>query len=272
MKTFPLLICFLGGAVLLPSALFAQGESVEAVPIKIARADYPDEAKKIGLGGVITLIVHVDSTGKPISVEEPTGPDWVCPQIQTVEVVALRNAAKAAAMKTRFKPGTENGLAVSSSATLKFEIGPSGPLSDPDYYSSHPYKGSKDDRMFTVVGDKNYTATNKPPATNAAPSPNQTEAKKQPETLPGGVLNGKAMQLPAPRYPPAARAVKASGMVPVQVLIDTDGKVLSAKPLSGHPLLQGVSRDAACKASFTPTLLSGQPARVSGIISYNFVL
>jgi TonB family protein len=217
------------------------------------------------------LIVHVDETGKPVSVEEPTGPDWVCPQAQTAEVVAIRNAAKAAAMKTRFKPGTENGVAVPSTATLKFEIGSSGPLSDPDYYSSHPYVGSKEDRMFAVVGEKNDPATKDLPAANRAPSENQSESKTPPKTLTAGVLNGKAMQLPPPRYPAAARAVKATGKVPMQVLIDTDGKVLSAKPLSGHPLLQSVSRDAACKASFMPTLLSGQPVRVSGIITYNFV-
>jgi TonB family protein len=45
----------------------------------------------------------------------------------------------------------------------------------------------------------------------------------------------------APKYPPAAKAVRASGEVIVNVKIDKDGKVVSAKVLSGHPLLQAIS-------------------------------
>jgi protein TonB len=55
------------------------------------------------------------------------------------------------------------------------------------------------------------------------------------------------------------------------VLIDTDGTIFSAQPLSGHPFLQVASRNAACGAKFLPTLLSGEPVRVSGIITYNYV-
>ena len=87
----------------------------------------------------------------------------------------------------------------------------------------------------------------------------------------GGVLNGKATSLPAPRYPPAAAAVNASGMVNVQVTIDEDGNVISAEAVSGHPLLRGAAVEAAQQAKFSPTLLSGQPVKITGVITYNFV-
>jgi outer membrane biosynthesis protein TonB len=87
----------------------------------------------------------------------------------------------------------------------------------------------------------------------------------------GGVLNGKAVALPKPQYPAAARAVKAAGEVNVQVLISEDGQVFSAGAVSGHPLLRSASQLAACGAQFTPVLLSGTPVKVSGIIVYNIV-
>jgi periplasmic protein TonB len=87
----------------------------------------------------------------------------------------------------------------------------------------------------------------------------------------GGVLNGKAINLPKPPYPPIAKQAHASGTVVVQVVIDENGNVISAHALSGHPLLQAVSVAAARQARFSPTKLSGQPVKVSGVITYNFV-
>ena len=87
----------------------------------------------------------------------------------------------------------------------------------------------------------------------------------------GGVLNGKAINLPKPAYPPIARAARAAGTVVVQVLIDENGNVVSAHAVSGHPLLQGAAVGAARRAKFSPTKLSGQPVKVTGVIQYNFV-
>jgi len=87
----------------------------------------------------------------------------------------------------------------------------------------------------------------------------------------GGVLNGKATYLPKPAYPPIAKAAKASGTVRVQVVVDENGNVISASPVSGHPLLQSSAVQAARQAKFSPTKLSGQPVKISGVIIYNFV-
>ena len=92
-----------------------------------------------------------------------------------------------------------------------------------------------------------------------------------PKIISGGILNGKAVSLPKPPYPDAARAVKASGAVGVKVLIDETGNVISAEAVSGHPLLRAASVQAALAAKFSPTQLSGQPVKVSGVITYNFV-
>lgn len=87
----------------------------------------------------------------------------------------------------------------------------------------------------------------------------------------GGVLNGKAVRLVQPPYPPIARSAHASGQVVVQVLIDENGNVVAAHATSGHPLLQAAAVNAARSSKFTPTKLSGQPVKVNGVIIYNFV-
>lgn len=86
-----------------------------------------------------------------------------------------------------------------------------------------------------------------------------------------GVVNGKATFLPKPFYPAEARAIKLSGEVKVQVLIDEQGNVVSAKAESGDILLRGPAETAARASKFSPTTLSGQPVKVTGVIVYRFV-
>ncbi len=112
-----------------------------------------------------------------------------------------------------------------------------------------------------------------PTSVNIAEEPPPPPPKPTPPRAPisGGVLNGKAISLPKPAYPPIARQAHASGTVVVQVTIDENGNVISATPVSGHPLLRAVAAAAARGARFSPTKLSGQPVKVTGVITYNFV-
>ena len=99
----------------------------------------------------------------------------------------------------------------------------------------------------------------------------QKEASDTPKTIDGAVVNGKATNLARPAFPAAARAVRASGAVYVQVTIDEEGKVISAEAVAGHPLLRAAAVQAARASTFLPTTLSGNPVKVTGIIVYNFV-
>lgn len=86
-----------------------------------------------------------------------------------------------------------------------------------------------------------------------------------------GVMNGKAIVLPKPAYPKIASSAHASGTVKVRITIDETGNVIQAYAVDGHPLLQAVSVAAAREAKFSPTKLCGEPVKVTGVISYNFV-
>jgi TonB family protein len=87
----------------------------------------------------------------------------------------------------------------------------------------------------------------------------------------GGVLNGKTINMPLPEYPAIAKQANASGSVTVEVTVDEGGNVISAEAVSGHPLLRAAAVTAARQAKLSPTKLSGQPVKVSGILVYNFV-
>lgn len=104
-----------------------------------------------------------------------------------------------------------------------------------------------------------------PPPPAPKPPPKKT-------IVSGGVLNGKAISKPAPPYPPIAKAARAAGTVTVQIVVDETGRVISASAVSGHPLLRAAAEAAARQAKFSPTQLSGQPVKVSGVITYNFQL
>lgn len=89
-------------------------------------------------------------------------------------------------------------------------------------------------------------------------------------SIAGGVLNGKAISLPAPEYPAAALAVRASGAVSVQVVVNEEGNVVRAAAVSGHPLLRSAAVTAARDAKFAPVMLKGKPVKVVGVLTYNF--
>ncbi|MBC7901445.1 MAG: TonB family protein [Saprospiraceae bacterium] len=80
-----------------------------------------------------------------------------------------------------------------------------------------------------------------------------------------GVLNGRAVRLPTPAYPAAAKQMRASGEVRVQVAVDERGNVVSARAVSGHPLLRASAESAARQSKIRP---NGQ--NTSGELVYNF--
>jgi TonB family protein len=104
-----------------------------------------------------------------------------------------------------------------------------------------------------------------PPPPGQRPTPRKT-------IISGGVLNGKAIYKPEPVYPPIAKAARASGTVVVQIVVGEDGNVISASAVSGHPLLQQAAVAAVRQWKFTPTRLSGEPVKVSGVVTVNFKL
>ena len=109
--------------------------------------------------------------------------------------------------------------------------------------------------------------------TEAAATPPRVTVPKvveKPVIQSKGVVNSLAKSLPKPMYPAAARVAKAAGTVTVQVLVDEKGNVVKASAVSGDEMLRQACEIAARSARFTPTLLSGEPIKISGVINYHF--
>jgi TonB family protein len=60
------------------------------------------------------------------------------------------------------------------------------------------------------------------------------------------------------------------GKVIVSVIVDESGKVISAEIEDGRIEFRRVALEAARKARFKPTLLAGQPVKMSGVLEYIF--
>jgi len=127
------------------------------------------------------------------------------------------------------------------------------------------------------AGDKNACATcsaeGSTPVVAVQPTPDPTPVKPPAtERVTSQVLVSKIVSLPKPAYPIIAKQARIQGSVNVQILVDEQGKVISAQAVSGVPMLTPAARDAAMRARFTPTILNGQPVKVQGVITYNFLL
>ncbi|MGI9055687.1 MAG: energy transducer TonB [Pyrinomonadaceae bacterium] len=150
----------------------------------------------------------------------------------------LRAAAVNAALLSKFKPALLSGNPIKVNGVVA-------------YYFIPPVSENQSD--------------------NSASDEKSVTALPSSKILPKGVVNGKAISLPRPAYPAEARSEKAGGAVNVQVIIDEEGNVASAKAVSGHELLRNAAEQAALGAKFSPTLLEGIPVKVTGVIVYNFV-
>jgi outer membrane biosynthesis protein TonB len=91
------------------------------------------------------------------------------------------------------------------------------------------------------------------------------------EVIETGVLQGRIKYMARPNYPPSAKANRIAGAVPVSVLIDTDGKIIAAAAIGGHPYLRHEAALTACKSTIEPVTLKGTPVQVRGVINYHFV-
>ena len=98
--------------------------------------------------------------------------------------------------------------------------------------------------------------------------PNREPNRERPETkLYLGDVTKKAKVLPQPEYWRWSRGSRVLGIAQVEVVIDLNsGRVVWARLLNGHSLLQGAIGNAVCRARFAPT--DDVDVRASGIITY----
>lgn len=136
--------------------------------------------------------------------------------------------------------------------------------------SPSPSPTETPDEDDTPTPTRTPAATPTPIIIRPGTSPTQRIPATPNRSEDGGVLNGRAIRLPTPTYPPIARQMRASGEVRVLVAVDERGNVISAKAITGHPLLRSSAEAAALRSRISPARINNQNVRTNGVLLYNF--
>ena len=83
-------------------------------------------------------------------------------------------------------------------------------------------------------------------------------------------LNFEVVSAEKPWHTREAKSAGASGLVQVEVLIDTNGKVIQARGRTGNKLLHPEAERAALASTFNRPTFGGKPARAIGFLVYRF--
>ena len=208
------------------------GGVVNSKATKLPQPEYPESLKIAGIGGKVQIMVLIGEDGNVMSAEHLI-PEPTRGRQSDSDVARphplLVEAALEAARQAKFAPTLLSGKPARVRGVVVYRF-----VDKDDAYGPGDYEG---------------------------PVRVQSPASE--------ILNGRAISLPAPAYPPA---VRASGTVTVEVVIDLAGSVESAKAISGHPVLRASAVAAARKAKFSPTYHEGMPVKISGVLVYNFAL
>jgi protein TonB len=126
---------------------------------------------------------------------------------------------------------------------------------------------------FGVIGGTGKPANDNPP------KPPEAEEKKIVKDnsvsvirRSEGVIRGNTVFQAKPDYPTLARNAHIQGDVVIDITISEDGSVISAKVVSGHPLLAQSALNAARQWRFNPTMLNSSPVKVQGMLTFRFTL
>lgn len=88
----------------------------------------------------------------------------------------------------------------------------------------------------------------------------------------GNLTNVNAIRMITPTYSIAAQRANVEGKVTVDLELDENGEVISAKATSGHQMLRGSAEDAAKRSKFKPGMYNSRPIKAKAVIVYNFSL
>ena len=106
------------------------------------------------------------------------------------------------------------------------------------------------------------------PLLKAKPPP----APPKPVRVGGRIRPPRLIRRVNPVYPAIARQARIQGSVRIDAIVDTSGRVVEVKVLSGHPLLVGPALDAVQRWVYEPTYLNEQPVAVLLEVTVNFSL
>ena len=138
---------------------------------------------------------------------------------------------------------------------------------DREVKQTEPAVEKKDEPIYIPSAPQTAKEDPKPPAETP-----KTDVPKSGDPIDVGSLVAYATRQTQPVYPPAARTMRTTGIVKVEVTVNETGDVSDVQKTSGPPMLQNAAKDAIKKWKFKPFVRDGQPVKANGFVSFNFAL
>jgi protein TonB len=255
----------------------AHVERYRALGLDVTDATLPAEATS-DLNQLRALMERVVAHGKQLAAEGGPALDAAAllEEAATVRVRLARNAGE----RTQWQRELADARQRLAGSNARLNVSPVVAGAQPDAGSAPPTPAPAptptpapaNTRAATPAGGTTQPAAN----TNAqTPAPrgdaNHEVTPGEPLDV-GAQLITKAKDKVAPSYPSAARNARITGSVNVYLTVDEQGGVSEVQRASGPELLRRAAEDAARRWKFRPTIINGQPVRVTGFISFNFAL
>jgi TonB family protein len=243
---------------------------------------YPAEAAAVDANAMITLMITLDQFGRVAEIRRlgvaPIGsarlnlapPD---PETLSSAYDALVRSAADAVRQWTYDPPAEAPLSIR--VTFAFPSNGKPRLVAHDGWSlARPGEFIGFGAIGGRGGAPQFAA---PPPPPPPPPPADSDTTAAPWAT-GAVRIGGAILVPTktkhvnPGYPALAQSAKVQGVVIIEALIGTNGKVTNARVLRSIPLLDQAALDAVMQWEFTPTRLNGQPVPVVMTMTVQFTL
>ena len=112
----------------------------------------------------------------------------------------------------------------------------------------------------------------RPAAARTDPEPPPVRAQVQRVRVGTGVKMAKVLFRVEPTYPPLARQMRIAGVVELEGIIGTDGRLKALRVKSGHALLVHAALETVRQWIYEPTTLNGKPVEVIAPITVTFIL
>ena len=227
----------------------------------VVAAVYPTEARKLNATAIVTFVATLDAQGRvaevrkagagfeglnnPLVMVAPgTPPD---PAALRAAGVSFVNAAATALRQWRYEPPGKAPI----SFPVTFQFTTTGePTASQDVSGRLPNAPARSTASATPAP---------PPITNAV-------------RVGGNVLPPTRTKNVQPVYPAIAQSARVQGVVILEAIIGTDGKVVSATVLRSVPLLDQAAVDAVMQWEYTPTLLNGVAVPVIMTVTVSFAM
>jgi protein TonB len=123
----------------------------------------------------------------------------------------------------------------------------------------------------SIIGE-GTPAVAAPPAPAVRPTPPPAAAQPPRYRVGGVVKMAHLVSRVEPRYPTLARQMHVSGVVELEGVIGTDGRIRELNVRGGHPLLVHAAVEAVRQWIYEPTTLNGTPVEVIAPITITFRL